>query len=74
MENAGIFHGRLEFLTVIRYFMYMYVHILWPFSNVVVIWYIFPRLGLLCQEKSGNPADSQGSSSLLLMAINGGKR
>jgi hypothetical protein len=23
--------------------------------HVVVIWYIFPRLGILCQEKSGNP-------------------
>jgi hypothetical protein len=21
----------------------------------VVIWYIFPRFGILCQEKSGNP-------------------
>jgi hypothetical protein len=21
-----------------------------------VIWYIFPRFGILCQEKSGNPA------------------
>jgi hypothetical protein len=23
--------------------------------NVVVIWYIFYRLGMLCQEKSSNP-------------------
>jgi hypothetical protein len=29
---------------------------LWPFGNLVVIWYIFPRFGILCQEKSGNPA------------------
>jgi hypothetical protein len=28
---------------------------LWPFGNVVAIWYIFPRFGILCQEKSGNP-------------------
>jgi hypothetical protein len=48
MENAGIFYGHLEYFTVIWY-------ILWPFGNVVVIWYIFPRFGLLCQEKSGNP-------------------
>jgi hypothetical protein len=29
-------------------------YILWPFGNVVVIWYMFPRFGILCQEKSGN--------------------
>jgi hypothetical protein len=32
------------------------MHILWPFGNVVVTWYIFPRFGVLFQEKSGNPA------------------
>jgi hypothetical protein len=36
MENAGIFYGHLEYFTVIWY-------ILWPFGNVVVIWYILPR-------------------------------
>jgi hypothetical protein len=51
MENAGIFYGHLEYFTVIWY-------ILWPFCNVVLIWYIFPRFGLLCQEKSGNPVRS----------------
>jgi hypothetical protein len=30
-------------------------YILWPFGNVVVIWYTFPSFGILCQEKSGNP-------------------
>jgi hypothetical protein len=30
-------------------------YILLPFGNVTVIWYIFPRLGILCLEKSGNP-------------------
>jgi hypothetical protein len=30
-------------------------YILWPFGNVVVIWYNFPRFGTFCQEKSGNP-------------------
>jgi hypothetical protein len=28
---------------------------LWPFGNVVVILYIFPSFGILCQEKSGKP-------------------
>jgi hypothetical protein len=30
---------------------------IWYFSGIlVVIWYIFPRFGIVCQEKSGNPA------------------
>jgi predicted tellurium resistance membrane protein TerC len=48
MENAGIFNGHLEYFTVIWL-------MLWPFDNVVVIWYIFHRFGKLCREKSGNP-------------------
>jgi hypothetical protein len=48
MENAVIFYGHLEYFTVIWY-------ILWPFGTVVVIWYIFPRFGILCREKSGSP-------------------
>jgi hypothetical protein len=31
-------------------------NILWPLGNIIVIWYIFPRFGILRQEKSGNPA------------------
>jgi hypothetical protein len=31
------------------------------FGNFVVIWYIFPPFGILCQEKSGNPACRQCS-------------
>jgi hypothetical protein len=49
MESAGIFYGHLEHFMLIWY-------ILWAFGNIVVIWYIFPRFGILCQEKSGNPA------------------
>jgi hypothetical protein len=56
MENTGIFYGYLEYFTVIWY-------ILWPFVNVAVIWYIFPRFGILCQEKSGNPACDVFSNS-----------
>jgi hypothetical protein len=48
MENAGIFNVHLEYIMVIW-------NILWPFGNVVVIWYIFPHFGIVCQEKSGNP-------------------
>jgi hypothetical protein len=27
----------------------------WQFGNVVVIWYIFSRFGILFKEKYGNP-------------------
>jgi hypothetical protein len=30
-------------------------NILLPLGNLVAIWYIFSRFGILCQEKSGNP-------------------
>jgi hypothetical protein len=50
MEDAGIFFGDVEYFTAIWYS-------LWPFCNVVVIWYIFPRSGILCQEKSSGSPD-----------------
>jgi hypothetical protein len=56
--NLGKFWRASE-LKMLVYFMAI-CNILqpfgWPFGNVVVIWYIFPRFGILCQEKSGNPA------------------
>jgi hypothetical protein len=48
MEKVGIFYGHVEYFTIVWY-------ILWPFGNVVIIWYIFPCFGVLCQGKSGNP-------------------
>jgi hypothetical protein len=48
MENVGTFYGHLEYNTDVW-------HILEPFDNLVAIWYIFPRFGILHQEKSGNP-------------------
>jgi hypothetical protein len=45
MENVGTFYAHLE-----------YVIDIWSFGNFGVIWFIFPRFGILCQEKSGNPA------------------
>jgi hypothetical protein len=44
----GIFCGHLLYIMVICY-------ILWPFGNLVAIWYIFPRFGILNKEESGNP-------------------
>jgi hypothetical protein len=48
MKNVVIIYGHLEYITVIW-------HILWPFVNLLVIWYTFPSFGLLYHEKSGNP-------------------
>jgi hypothetical protein len=49
MEKVGKFFGHLEYTNVaIRY-------ILWSFGNLLSIWFIFHRFGILCQEKSGNP-------------------
>jgi hypothetical protein len=64
MENAVIFRGHLVYFMAIWYILWpsgiFYGHLLyfmaiWPFGNVVVVWYIFPPFGILCQEKSGNP-------------------
>jgi hypothetical protein len=35
------------------------------FGNLVALWYIFPRFGLLCQEKSGNPGVNAIASSVV---------
>jgi hypothetical protein len=43
-----ILYVHLEQIMVLWY-------ILWPFGNFLAIWYVFPRFGTLCQEKSGNP-------------------
>jgi hypothetical protein len=64
--NVGKFWSALE-RKMLVYFMVI-SNILWPFrifcgrlynlwsiGNVVIIWKIFHRLGILCQEKSGNP-------------------
>jgi hypothetical protein len=47
-EKNGMFYEHFEYITAIWYF-------LWPFGNLVEIWYIFNCLGISYQEKSGNP-------------------
>jgi hypothetical protein len=49
MENVRIFYGQWE------YFMAVW-KTLRAYGNVVTIRHIFHRFGILCQEKSGNPA------------------
>jgi hypothetical protein len=48
IENLGEFYDRLVYFTAIG-------NILFPLGIFVVIWYIFPRFGILDLEKSGNP-------------------
>jgi hypothetical protein len=48
MEKVGVLFHTLEYITAIRY-------ILSPFGNLVAVWYIFLRFGILNKEKSGNP-------------------
>jgi hypothetical protein len=43
VENVGKFCGHLEYITAIWY-------ILWPFGNVVLIWYIFPVLVFVSRQ------------------------
>jgi hypothetical protein len=71
--NLGIFWRALEWTMLIythTYFMVIwntYIPIwyfLWPISNFVVISYFFPSSGILCQKKSGNPAEYLPMSSV----------
>jgi hypothetical protein len=59
LQSFGVFYGHVVYFMAIWY-------ILWPFGNAVVIWYIFPRFGMLCQEKSGNPSGKKCTSSNFL--------
>jgi hypothetical protein len=49
MEDVGIFYVQLVNFPAIW-------NMLWPFGIFPQFWYIFTRFGMLCQEKSGNPA------------------
>jgi hypothetical protein len=49
IENVPIFYGHSECFTA-------FWNILWSFCNAAIVWYILHRFGILCQEKSGNPA------------------
>jgi hypothetical protein len=48
MEKIGIFFGHFEYNMAVWC-------ILWPLGDLVAIWYIFPSLGILRGENSGNP-------------------
>jgi hypothetical protein len=53
-EKVGIFYDQSEFLGQFSIFI----------GHFLVVWYIFPRFGILCQEKSGNPARKRKISFL----------
>jgi hypothetical protein len=60
MENVGIFYAHLEDVSIFYAHLENVIDILWSFGNFVVIWYNFPRFGIFCQEKSGNPVQFSG--------------
>jgi hypothetical protein len=43
----------------LEFVYYDQMDIVWQFGSSVVIWYIFPRFGIVCKEKSGNPSWKQ---------------
>jgi hypothetical protein len=49
-EDVGIFYGHLEYV----YYGYL--------VYFMVKWYIFSRFGMICQDKSGNPAASTATA------------
>jgi hypothetical protein len=61
MKKVDILHAHLEYITAFWY-------ILGSFGNFEVIWYIFSRFGILCQEISGNPGLAFKKSFLCLEA------
>jgi hypothetical protein len=50
METVGIFFGYLEYISAIWY-------MLWPFGNLVTIWYIFPPFWYIVSRKIGQPCE-----------------
>jgi hypothetical protein len=49
MQKVGILYSHLEYIGAIWFNT-------WPFVNLAAIWwYIIPRFGTLCHEKSGSP-------------------
>jgi hypothetical protein len=68
MENVvvPICSGHLEYFTTLG-------HILWAFGNLVVIWYISPRFGILYQLKSGNSDFKTKNNSTVALLVPGVK-
>jgi hypothetical protein len=56
LDDVGLFYEHLVYFiniwSIIRPFDLFYGHLV----HFVVIWYIFSPVGILNQEKSGNPA------------------
>jgi hypothetical protein len=64
MENVGKLFAHLVYFTALEIF---YGHLVY----FLVIWYIFPRFGMLYQEKSGSLAPNSESRSIGNMDVGG---
>jgi predicted outer membrane lipoprotein len=46
----------LVYFMAIWYIVWLFgIYVVWPFGNLVAVWYIFPHFGKLNKEKFGNP-------------------
>jgi hypothetical protein len=58
-------YGRLEYITAIYYN-------LWPFDNLVALWYIFPRFGIhTVSRKIWQPCLRSAAAQSLVASIRG---
>jgi hypothetical protein len=67
--NLGKFCRALELKRLVFSMEYLtdFWYILWLFGNLVAIWYIFRRFGILRQEKSGNPVTIPSESGAFVL-------
>jgi hypothetical protein len=61
-ENVDIFSSHLDFLQTFGMF---YAHLV----HFVFIWYIFSGLGIMLQEKSGNPERNDNILSVITVQV-----
>jgi hypothetical protein len=66
MKNLGIFYDHLDYFKAIG-------HILWPLILFVVIWYIFPRFGILDQENLATLLRTRVARFFLVLTYQNGK-
>jgi hypothetical protein len=65
MEDVRIPIPYMDIWSIVRLFGIFYVH----WENFVVIWYIFPRFGILYQEKFGNPVSESERRRVIFQAV-----
>jgi hypothetical protein len=75
--NLGKFWRVLQWKSLVYFTTIWRILLLLEIFNcrlvyIVVIWYIFPSFGILCQEKSGNPSMGDNSPNLVTLIVREG--